>query len=179
MVFHTATATKIKPLKFTFELMKNKKGSFFTMTDSNTRGLIGEVLKTENYDKLRESDHWARFEGFGFTTPNPDAIGARGQGKFIFLAASKDYSMYYDSLRKDGTYRLGATQATEVDCPMLHWDGEEGRSKLKELTDLEPLSKTGTRIIIVNPIKELTDEIKNGDFIHAIEETWFRAIGKR
>lgn len=176
--FHTATGSKTRPLEFTFELIKNGKGIFFTMTDSNTKGLTGEVLKIENYDRLKESDHWARFEGFGFTTPNPDAIGARGQGKFIFLAASKDHLMYYDSLREDGTYRLGATQATEMDCPMLHWDGEEGRNILKELTDLEPLSRTGTRIIIVNPIKELVNEIKNGGFIYGIEETWFRAIEK-
>lgn len=174
--FHTASKTI--PVEFTFELIRNKKSTFFTMTDSNTKGLTGKVLKTEEYDTLKESDHWARFEGFGFTTPNPDAIGARGQGKFIFLAASKDYSMYYDSLRDDGTYRLGATQATKTDCPMLHWDGDEGRAKLKELTDLEPLSKIGTRIIIVNPIKELQEEIKNGSFMDAIEEIWFRAIEK-
>lgn len=175
--FHTASKTA--PVEFTFKLIRNKKSTFFTMTDSNTKGLTGEVLKTEEYDTLEESDHWARFEGFGFTTPNLDAIGARGQGKFIFLAASKDYLMYYDSLRDDGTYRIGATQATKTDCPMLHWDGDEGRAKLKELTDLEPLSRIGTRIIIVNPIKELQDEIKSGDFMDAIEETWFRAIKKR
>lgn len=174
--FHVASKTV--PIEFTFELIRNKKGVFFTMTDSNTKGLTGKVLKTEEYDALKESDHWARFEGFGFTTPNPDAIGARGQGKFIFLAASRDYLMYYDSLREDGTYRLGATQATKTDCPMLHWDGDEGRAKLKELTDLEPLSKEGTRIIIVNPVKELQDEITNDSFMDAIEETWFRAIEK-
>ena len=174
--FHTASKTIF--LEVTFELIKNRKGVFFTMTDSNTKGLTGKVLKTEEYDTLKESDHWARFEGFGFTTPNPDAIGARGQGKFMFLSASKDYLMYYDSLRKDGTYRLGATQATKTDCPMLHWDEDEGRVELKKLTDLEPLYKIGTRIIIVNPIKELEDEIKNGSFVNAIEETWFRAIEK-
>ena len=174
--FHTANKTV--PVEFTFELVKNKKGTFFTMTDSNTNGLTGKVLGTEEYETLEESDHWARFEGFGFTTSNQDAIGARGQGKFVFLAASADYSMYYDSLREDDTYRLGATRATKTDCPMLHWDEEDGRGEPKELTGLEPLSKLGTRIIIVNPIKELCDEIENGNFITAIEETWFRAIEK-
>jgi len=174
--FHTAS--KSTPLKVTFEFITNKKGTFFTITDSNTKGLMGKVLETEEYDTLRESDHWARFEGFGFTTPNQDAIGARGQGKFIFLAASEEYLMYYDSFREDRTYRLGATKATKTDCPMLHWDEEEGRSKLKELTGLEPLSKVGTRIIIVNPIKELHNEIENGNFMTAIEETWFRSIEK-
>src|SRR3989338_138139 len=147
--FHTSS--KSTPIEVSFELIKNKKGIFLTITDSNTKGLMGNILETEEYDTLRESDHWARFEGFGFTTSNPDAIGARGRGKFMFLAASKDFSMYYDSLRVDGTYRLGATKATKTDCPMLHWDEEEGRSKLKELTGFDPLSKVGTRIIIVNP----------------------------
>lgn len=174
--FHTASKTL--PLEVTFELIKNKKGTFFTMTDLNTKGLCGDVLELEDYDKLKESDHWARFEGFGFTTPNPDAIGARGQGKFVFLAASGDYLMYYDSLRLDDTYRLGATRASKTNCPMLHWDEVDGRNKLKELTDLEPLSKIGTRIIIVNPIEELQVEIRNGNFMTAIEETWFRAIEK-
>jgi len=174
--FHTAS--KSTPIEVSFKLIKNKKGIFFTITDSNTKGLMGNILETEEYDTLRESDHWARFEGFGFTTSNPDAIGARGRGKFMFLAASKDYSMYYDSLRADGTYRLGATKATKTDCPMLHWDEEEGRSKLKEFTDFDPLSKIGTRIIIVNPIEELQEEINNGNFLIAIEETWFRAIEK-
>lgn len=174
--FHTAS--KSLPVELTFELIKNKKGTLFTIADSGTKGLTGEVLKIEEYDILGESDHWARFEGFGFTTPNPDAIGARGQGKFIFLAASKGYLMYYDSLREDRSYRLGATQATKTDCPMLHWDGDEGRTKLKKFTGLKPLSKVGTRIIIVNPIEELKEDIKNGNFMNAIEETWFRAIEK-
>jgi hypothetical protein len=174
--FHTAS--KSTPIEVTFELIKNKKGIFLTITDSNTKGLMGKVLETEEYDTISESDHWARFEGFGFTTPNPEAIGARGQGKFLFLAASKDYLMYYDSFREDGTYRLGATEAKKADCPMLHWDEDEGHAKLKEFTDLNPLSKVGTRIIIVNPIEELNEQIKNGDFLTAIEETWFRAIEK-
>lgn len=175
--FHTISGAK--PLKFIFDLIKNKKGIFFTMTDSNTKGLTGEVLKIEEYDKLKESDHWARFEGFGFTVENPDAIGARGQGKFIFLATSKDHLMFYDSLRDNGSYRLGATKATNTDCPILHWDEDEACDKLRELTGLEPLWTTGTRIIIVNPIDDLKDELKNGTFVEAIEETWFRAIEKR
>ncbi|GAG27795.1 unnamed protein product, partial [marine sediment metagenome] len=57
--FHTASKTA--PIKFTFELIRNKKVIFFTMTDSKTKGLTGKVLKTEEYDTLKELDHWARF----------------------------------------------------------------------------------------------------------------------
>lgn len=112
-----------------FALIENGFGRFFTMTDSDTCGLTGPVLDLKDYEQdLPENYHWARFESFAFTKTSPDAIGARGQGKFIFLCASKLYTMYYDSLRDDGVYRLGATQATRTDCPILpkgeSWDGE-------------------------------------------------------
>ena len=102
-----------------FEFIANSKGRFVTITDSNTSGLTGPVLRdVEDYDKdLPEDYHWARFEAFAFTKSDPDAIGARGQGKFVFLRASNSYTMYYDTLRKDGIYRLGATQAQHTGCP--------------------------------------------------------------
>ena len=95
-------------------LEENETGRFLTITDTNTKGLTGPVLlETDEYvDELQSDYHWARFESFAFTKDDPDAIGARGQGKFIFLAASRDYTMFYDSLRADGIYRLGATKAT-------------------------------------------------------------------
>ena len=166
-------------LKFTFEKTETSKGCFFTMTDTNTCGLTGPVLQIEEYEReLGNEAHWARFESFAFTKSDPDAIGARGQGKFVFLAGSKQGRMFYDSLRKDGTYRLGVTQATHTGCPMLHWDENEARKILKEQTGLMPLTEIGTRIIIVDPITELLEELKESSFTHDIQETWFRAIEK-
>ncbi len=167
-----------KPLRFTFELVETAQGRFLTMTDAHTSGLTGAVRRPEEYDELGPEDHWARFESFAFTKKDPDAIGARGQGKFIFLAGSKQGLMFYDSLRNDGSYRLGVTQANRVGCPLKHWDEEQARKILREKTSLEPLSETGTRIVIVDPIDELVEEIKRGSFTQAIQETWFRAIEK-
>src|SRR6266516_3243092 len=174
------------PVHVHFELVDNSKGRFFTITDSNTTGLTGPVLRDfDDYDKdLPEDYHWARFEAFAFTKASPDAIGARGQGKFMFLSVSKNFTMFYDTLRDDGFYRVGATQAQHIGCPILPpgdvepWEGERGAQELLDKCGLEPLRKVGSRIIVVEPTGELLEQLASGEFLRAIAETWFRAIEK-
>lgn len=175
-----------KPIKVDFRLIENKMGKFFTITDTGTMGLTGPLLeKTEQYEEeLPEYFHWARFESFAFTKRSEDAIGARGQGKFIFLHASQDHTMYYDTLRDDGIYRLGATQATRTGCPILPpatsepWEGQRAVKELKDKCGLRPLQEIGTRVIIVDPNDELLTALLFGQFARAIRETWFRFIEK-
>ena len=93
--------------------------------------------------------------------------------------------MYYDTLRKDGIYRLGATQAKKTGCPIyptqeeLPWENEHGATILKEYCGLIPLNNQGTRVIIEEPIDELISDLRSGVFEKAIIETWFRAIEKK
>jgi len=170
-----------------FELIENKKGKFIIITDNNTSGLTGSVLyDVKDYDLELPSDyHWARFESFAFTKEDPEAIGARGQGKFIFLRSSKTYTMYYDTLLQDGVYRVGGTQATQTGCPILPpknvkpWEGEIGAQELLNRVGLTPLKVVGARIIIVDPIEEVCDTFFNGELLKAIEETWFRLLDKQ
>jgi hypothetical protein len=165
-----------------FAFIENDRGTFLTITDWNTKGLTGPVLCKEEYeefDKLPEEYHWARFESLAFHKESPDSLGARGKGKFILLHASNDYMMFYDTLRDDGVYRLGVTQAKKSDCPMLHWEGEEAKAKLADKCGLNPLFNVGTRIIIVNPKEEVVRYLTEGEFEKAIQETWFRAIEKK
>jgi hypothetical protein len=171
-------------VKVEFRLVENGKGRFLTITDTGTSGLTGPVLDVDDYEEdFPENFHWARFESFAFTKDNPDAIGARGQGKFIFLRAARDYTMYYDTLRDDDVYRVGATKATRTGCPILPadepWEGKRGAEELMEKCGLEPLRAVGTRVIIVDPIDELLEQMANGEFLRAIQETWFREIEKR
>jgi len=174
-----------RKLEFIFELIENEKGRFLTMTDSNTMGLTGPVLDEQEYaGELPEDARWARFESFGFMNPDPDALGARGQGKFIFLAASKQRRMLYETLRGDGVYRVGATEARRTGCPIFPgagehpWEKDRGKEILRSETGLVPLARQGTRIIIVDPTDEVVESIRDGSFMKAIEETWFRSIGK-
>lgn len=172
-------------LKFTFELINNEKGRFLTMTDVNTIGLTGPVLREEDYaGDLPGDARWARFESFGFMNPDPDALGARGQGKFIFLAASKQDAMLYETFRADGVYRVGGTVARRTGCPIFPgpdedaWEGEQGKEIIRSEMGLESLARQGTRVIIVDPADEVVQSIGNGTFTKAIEETWFRSIEK-
>ncbi len=167
-----------------FRVVKTRRGNFLTFTDSNTTGLTGDVKSDiEDYKRLGEDDHWARFEAFAFTKADPDALGARGQGKFIFLRASEQYRMFYDTLRDDGVYRLGATEVTTVGRENFpsgeKWEDATAKARLQEHCGLDPLSEVGTRIIVCDPIEEVLEAIRNGEFAGAIQETWFRAIEKK
>ena len=179
-----ARAKKSAPVEVEFRVFENEKGEFLTITDKNTTGLTGEVKKTKDYKKLDKDDNWARFESFGFTDKDPNAIGSQGEGKIAFLASSKGYMMFYDTLRGDGIYRLGATEATERGCPIFpdgeeEWEDDFGQEKLKEHCGVAPLKEVGTRIIICKPKKEVLEAIKNGEFVRAIQETWFRCLEKK
>ena len=173
------------PVHVVFQVIENEHGTFLTFTDSNTVGLTGDVMgSASGYRNLGSDDHWARFEAFAFTKNDPDALGARGQGKFIFLRASRQYKMVYDTLRDDGVYRLGATQATETGRQVYphygeSWEDSTAKAKLFELCGLEPLREVGTRVIVCDPLPEVLEEIESDDFERAIQETWLCAIEKQ
>lgn len=170
--------------KFIFEFIFGKPHSFFTMTDEGTTGLTGRVLSREELDKdLPEEERWGRFENVAFTKePSDDftPLGSRGRGKFVFVGASQEKTILYDTLRSDGTYRFGWRSVKKNRSPIAAYDNEEGKSKLKEMTNglIEPLSKIGTRVIIVDPIPELVWAIQSDKFLHYIGETWWEIIKK-
>ena len=181
-----ARAGSSEPVKVEFKVVKTNIGVFLTITDQNTTGLTGDVLNQTDDDNLKKDDHWARFESFGDTKSDDDALGSRGQGKFLFIYSSKEDKMFYDTLRKDGVYRLGGTGITQKgDSPILPphgeepWENDVGRQRLEKYCGLTPLAKVGTRVIIFDPKDEVLAAIKNGDFKRAIQETWFRAIEKK
>ena len=173
---------KGKEWSFTFELLETDERNFLLMTDRGTTGLTGKVLTPEEYEKdLPAEERWGRFEGVAFTQPRAErTLGSRGRGKFIFVGASKEYTILYDTLRNNGTYRFGFRTVIKTESPVAAYEGEEGRQKLREMTGnlIEPLSTVGTRVIIVNPIDELLEDIKKGRFLRYIGETWWEIILK-
>jgi len=178
----------------TFELMKFKKeNNFLVITDEGTTGLTGRILRPEELQEdLPAKERWGRFENVAFTkAPSEEALGSRGRGKFIFLGASKHRDktlegkefqslILYDTLRSDGEYRFGYRTIVLTDSPIDAFDDDEGRGKLKQLTDglIRPLDKIGTRVIIVDPVDELIKDIESGKFAEYIGETWWEIIKK-
>lgn len=167
---------------FIFELVKKGDRTFLVMTDTGTTGLTGRILKAEEYEKdLSAEERWGRFEGVAFTQPRAErTLGSRGRGKFIFVGASREHTILYDTVRSDGTYRFGFRTVIRTESPVAAYDEEEGKQKLREMTDglLEPLSSVGTRVIIVNPDDELIRDLRRGRFVRFIGETWWEILLK-
>ncbi|MBT9132489.1 MAG: hypothetical protein DDT32_01200 [Syntrophomonadaceae bacterium] len=173
---------KGKGWSFIFELLEAKDRKFLLMTDQGTTGLTGRVLTPEEYEiDLLGEERWGRFEGVAFTQPRAErTLGSRGRGKFIFVGASKEHTILYDTLRDDGTYRFGFRTVIRTESPVAAYDGEEGKQRLRDMTDnlIEPLSSVGTRVIIVSPLDELVEGLKKGWFLRYIGETWWEIILK-
>ena len=167
-----------------FELHESSDGRrFLTITDSGTTGLTGRVLSIEEYlTYLPEDERWARFESLAFTHESSESaefLGARGQGKFIFVGSSKTRKILYDSRRPDGTYRLGARYVTRTSSPVNSWDDDEAIAKLKEYsTDLGPLTEVGTRVIVDDPLDEIVAAMLSGRMARNIADTWWPIIEK-
>lgn len=167
--------------RFEFEMIEKSDGSsMLLMSDFGTYGLTGQMTSKEITEGSMppEEERWARWESLAFAKSNEDNLGARGQGKMILIAASRDYAIIYDSLRDDGSYRMGSTQATNKGCPVFHFDGDKGKREIKSMLGLEPIDHIGTRVVIVNPVDDLISSIKSGEFLSFIEETWWPIIQK-
>jgi hypothetical protein len=167
-----------------FELVEGKGTKFLVFCDRGTTGLTGRVLQPEEMEQdLPEEERWGRFESLAFTKTTEQertTLGSRGRGKFIFVAASKEYTILYDSLRKDGSYRLGARWVEKTQSPVYSWENEDAKQMLSEITNgvLQPLSEVGARVIIVNPVDELVNALRNGNFARFIGETWWEILEK-
>lgn len=172
-----------------------------TVTDSGTGGLKGPVLTPDELDargyKLTNGENWAAFEGQGFTEKTGGELGARGQGKSAFLYHSNPTAflnddrernlILYDTLLADGEYRFGmryAQPADKIMSPPYYGDHarltimdehpvEEG---LAVSLDLEPLTETGTRIIIPFATQGATDAVHNRELHRWLQRCWWRAI---
>lgn len=158
-------------------------GYYLSITDTGTFGLTGRVLEpAEYFTDLPEIERWARFESLAFTHPDAAAsgqLGARGQGKFIFVGASATRRILYDTLRDDGVYRLGARIVEQTSSPIYVWEGVNAAAQLKLYdASLAPLTTVGTRVVIDDPLDEVVEAIMSGMFARHIEETWWPIIQK-
>lgn len=167
---------------FKFILSKDANGDdILQMIDEGTVGLTGDLTSdqiTPN-EELPEEERWARWESLAFKkSTRTDMLGARGQGKMIFMYASSDHAIMYDSLREDGTYRFGFTKLTTSDSPVWSFNEDEGREMIKAKSGLEPLNIQGSRVIIYKPKEEIIRSLRDGTFMEAIEETWWPNILK-
>lgn len=156
---------------FSLKTLNNKK--ILCILDEGTKGLIGTRFKNrrelvEILLSNRENEDLAYFLNSNWSAKRGRAGGTRGRGKTIFLGASRNKKIVFDSLRSsDNSYVFGEIYL-DVDKEVkfrLYW-GEQAKTRLSEEGNgkLLPLEKHGTRILVLNPRASLEEAIKNGDF---------------
>jgi len=111
-----------------------------------------------------------------------DKGGSRGRGKVMFLGASNDNKIYFDSLRStDNKYIFGWIYLDSDKRVKYHFEEEkkaEGELLKHFKKNVEILSEYGTRVFIKNPSNEITKLIKSGEFLSYINNTWWEVIKK-
>ena len=178
-----------------------KEYHILTVTDSGTGGLKGPVLTQEQLEarghQLKDGENWAAFEGQGFTEKTGGEGGSRGQGKSALLYHSDPEEllsdgrerclMLYDTLLESGDYRFGvryANPSDRIQSPPLYSDearaavqGEYpvGDDLIVSLS-LDPLDKSGTRVIVPFLKQSVMDAIKGGELQRWLQRCWWRAI---
>ena len=155
-----------------------------TITDTGTWGLTGRRLdKKDLLGDQPVEERWCRFENYAFRNDkakDKHLLGSRGRGKFVFSGASKTMTTLYDTLLKDKSYRLGRRVVEKLDAPTWYSTDNNSKDILRDQTKgmLKPLTKVGARIIIMEPIQELVDDIKDGTMAGFISYTWWEIIEK-
>ena len=137
----------------TFELDEAFPTRYVSITDEGTFGLTGRTrLSKDELDMLEMKDphkyqqeRWARFEALSFPNIDPSGKGSKGQGKWTFVGASEKKTIIYDTLRKDGVYRLGGWlgQQQLIENPL---EGSAAQNLMKKEFGLNPLENPGTRM---------------------------------
>lgn len=184
---------------FTFELMKIHGKEALVFWDEGTHGLTGDIISSEEITarigrhelddpEQRLGRFLSRFSSGGNLGP-----GMFGRGKLVFHGASNTSSILVDSFRaNDGLYIAfdRRVRSSMLMQPKIPHTGTEARNFIIKETAgiIEPLSKPGTRIIILDLKKEVADAIKYSftdsstaqaaSLARMIEETWWEIILK-
>lgn len=168
--------------KCSFDFVESNGKEYLLVQDSGTVGLEGKNYSLKEisdylsqYGNMDSSERLARFSSFHNSGGNTGP-GLFGIGKKMYVAASKVYSFYFESISKEG-YRVNHNFLGN-----LFEDGalenEEARKYIIHETGLEPIDIMGSRMIIPSPREEIKQAISNGDFEKMIAETWWRIIEK-
>ncbi|RHM63162.1 MULTISPECIES: hypothetical protein [Coprobacillaceae] len=172
---------KWKNWKCDISVVKNEKGVYVIVEDFGTQGLTGKNMSTDDINKYMEKDislgsneRLARFTSMFNSGGNTTGGGLFGAGKSVYSVASNDYTYYFDSLREDGIYIANHNKAGQVHKKAF--ENEEAKRFIKSELGLENKTTVGTRVIIVNPKKELMDSINSGEIIKYIQESWWLII---
>ncbi|HUC02216.1 MAG TPA: hypothetical protein VMA75_04985 [Candidatus Paceibacterota bacterium] len=158
------------------------------ISDAGTSGLTGTKFNSDDeLDKILlnkgdKREDLANFLNSNWSDKSGEEGGNRGRGKTLFLVASKDRKIFFDSLRSsDGDYVFGKIYLDEDKQIkfVVHY-GEEAKAELKRVSGgkMECLKESGTRIFIPNPEREVVEAIKSGEMLSYISNSRWETIKK-
>lgn len=161
--------------------------SFVMIEDSGTHGLTGDVPSSEAEEiSILESDdevqRLGRFLSSNWSVKTENSIGSRGRGKMIFIGASTQVSMYFETVKSDDNYYVFGRTYLDKDKTMKVevLKGKQAH-EMRERTfgrSFPAFRHIGTRIIIPEPVKEVAEAVKTGMIAESIQLTWWEIINK-
>ena len=175
-----------------FSLIKIDGKDVLSISDKGTTGLNGTKFSTpDELTKILEKiasgnqrgEDLACFLNSNWSAKASEEGGNRGRGKTLFLVASQNKKVFFESLRiTDNAYVFGEFYLDTTDKQVkfsLHYD-ESGKEMLKsELGEkVSPIVEYGTRIFILNPDKSVVEAIKSGELISFISNSRWETIKK-
>lgn len=162
------------------------------ISDTGTTGLNGTKFNTPDeltdilekiVNKNQRGEDLACFLNSNWSSKSTEEGGNRGRGKTLFLVASQNRKVFFDSLRSsDNSYIFGELYLDTTDKQVkfsLHYD-DEGKSMLKAAfkDEIAPPPSFGTRIFILNPDQLTTQAIKEGKMISFVSNSRWESIKK-
>ncbi len=168
-------------------IIKIDNKELICISDSGTTGLNGtkfhdeaELVKILNENQSGED--LAYFLNSNWSAKSSEEGGNRGRGKTLFLAASQDKKIFFDSFRySDKSYVFGELYLdTDKQVKFsLHYDSE-GREEFERITGkkVDPLNQCGTRIFITNPDTAVIKAVKSGELLSFIANSRWETIKK-
>lgn len=169
---------------FTLKEINNKK--LLCITDLGTTGLVGTKFESdEELDQIlfdnKPGEDLAYFLNSNFSAKSGEEGGSRGRGKTLFLKASKDKTIFFDSIRSsDNAYVFGKLYLDTKQVKFkLNYD-DDGIEKFKEFANgkIPILKECGTRIFIVNPVSDIEKTILDGQLLSFISNSRWEIIKK-
>jgi hypothetical protein len=152
-----------------WDVKKTKKGKDWSLIFRYNQQ--SNSLAIEDYGTLGMNDkRWKEYQSLWDTTKGEEsALGARGQGKFLFHYFAKNKIVLSESIDEEGNYRFSYGTNEE-------YDDENG--KLEDfLSSEKPLAHQGTRIWIMDIRQDLKDELLDyKKFMNYIVGTWWEII---
>lgn len=170
-----------------FKLLEIDGIKTLCIKDSGTTGLngtkfqselqLGEILNTNN-----QGEDLAYFLNSDWSAKSNEEGGNRGRGKTLFLYASQNRKIFFDSLRSaDNEYLFGELYL-DVDKQIKFkiFYNEEAKINFQKFSNnkLKLSTLPGTRIFIMNPHDSIIDSIKSGEIISYISYSRWEIIKK-